>query len=318
MIQTLLLLLVLLPSVALAQTAFESYVLSDIAPVVFWYETEPSGTTIVNHGSGGATYNLTTNGSPTLGQAGVSAARGTSILWASASSQYANVSKVGGVGGFNADRTWSCWVKLTDATQHGTIMSTSVDESGTQAGRVARLIWVGSTHMEFNLFQTPGASNYIQAAGTALLTSGTWYMVTGTWVNNTTTLTLYINATQDASTSTTSGAGPATGVFYGLSRSEGDNTLYLGGNSQDCFIDDGALSAAQVSILYNRGIGLSSSNWPYTVKRPYLPQFRDDGYFAKFFARGYHTGLFSIRARVPQYLTLGYLPFAIVPPGNVR
>lgn len=259
----------LCPGLARAQTAYESYVQTALSPVVFWYETESSGTTIVNHGSGGSAYDMTTHNSPTLGQAGVNSNRGTSILWASASSQYASVNKNdtgSGPADFNTDRSWVIWVKAVSATQ--IFASVANAESGSQNDRTARMGWTTGPIFFFTIWQDPGTTAYIQQVSTTTLSAGTWYMITGTWKQSTTTMTVYYNATADGNTSTTSGATPKNAAFIGLGRSEGDDTSYFNSNSMDWFIVSSTLSAAQVLAIYNRGISTANTRaWPFTVKR---------------------------------------------------
>ncbi len=76
------------PALTYAQT-----VLAD-NPVGYWKFNESSGTTITNYGSAGATKNLTTSGSPTLGVAGPVAGN-TGCTFVAASTQYATVTDAG-------------------------------------------------------------------------------------------------------------------------------------------------------------------------------------------------------------------------------
>lgn len=307
----------------LAATSFESWLIGQINPTVFWFMDETSGTALTNSGAGGAGYNLGTINTPTLNQAGVNAARGVSINWASASTEYAEVNKNDtgtGPGDFGTDRSWSCWIKNTGAAT-GTLVSVADSQAGGQVNRNGRMAVANSAGNKafFQIYQNIGTTSYISVTGATSMTDGVWYMITGTWATSGTTIKVYLNATEDGTNSTTLGLIADATTWIAVGRQEGSADVYFNGNIQDCFMYTSLLSAAQVSAIYNRGILIAAQleAWPFTVKRPELPRFRDDGYFAKAINRGYVSGGFH--PTVMHARAFGpYLPLAVVPNGKGR
>jgi hypothetical protein len=98
-------------------------------------------------------------------------------------------------------------------------------------------------------------------------------------------------------------------------RGDGAGTFYTGYIQEVAGFQN--LSPAQLCVHYAGGV-TAPSLWPFTVKAPTLPRFRNDGYFAKLVRDGYNSGLLSIHAKQPQWLTFPWLPFGLLPPGNAR
>lgn len=74
------------------------------------------------------------------------------------------------------------------------------------------------------------------------------------------------------------------------------------------------LSSGRITAQYLAATTTSGGKgWPFITKAPELPRFLDGGYWKKFVAKGYNTGLFAPSVKMPRYLLVGYLPFAIVP-----
>ncbi len=98
----------------------------------------------------------------------------------------------------------------------------------------------------------------------------------------------------------------------------GDNVVPLDGVLDEVAIFDQALSDATILSFYTAGITVPTvpgGLWPFSVRRPQIPTFRDDDYFTKMVQRGYNTGLFTVSAKRP--LGIGFFaPFTIVPDGH--
>lgn len=332
MIRRLLLALCLLPTLAWAGNAYQTWFSTNFCngSTLYWPMDESSGS-LVNQCVSGSSYNLTTSGSPTYAQAGpsltaasgvLSGPRGTGVLMASASSQYAEVNKDdtgSGPADLNHSLSMGCWEKQTsDAT--GVLLSSGHDATNTAGASNWSLLIAasGSGGVQFRIYQTGGDTSYEIVTGPTTAATG-WHFMVGTWNQSTKAMKVYLDGSQDNSTTTTSGTiSAATQRYIDIGRrytAGGGN--FLNGTTQDCFITNGEFSAANILAMYQHGVSSpSGSSWPHTVKRPELPRFRDDGYFEYAVSHGYNTGLISSGELVPQLLNIGYPNFALMPWGN--
>jgi len=317
----LLLALCLLPSLSWAQTAYESHVINLYAPTVFYYDTETSGTTLTNHGNAGtpSNYNMTTVNTPTLNQSGVTASRGGAIQWASASSQYAHVNRNdtgSGPGDLGSDRTVECWMNYSAANYRAFGTASSEAASSNDVWLIAVN---GSNVASFVIFQDGTNLAKYAATGATTLSTGTWYLITGTWAQSTHTLTVYKNGVSDGTSSTDNGGTIGAVQWWEQGRVIRAVPLYSDGKSQDCAVYGSVSPAANILDRYNFGILASiGQTWPFLTKRPDIPSIRDDGWLEKVKSRGYMDGHFTPQAKEPLWLTVGWLPFSTLPPGNVR
>ena len=289
---------------------------------VYWPLDETSGTTLFNQcpeicGAGtAADFDMTTSGSPTLNQPGASAQRGSSIEWASGSTQYAEAAAAGsGTGPGDVSRNWTegCWVKPTGigadevffSANHGTGTATNdsmLDNFVLSTGKYRLVLREASAN---------GA--YLIANSTTTLVNGTWYFLTSDFRTATQGATLWVNGTQEDTQSPIPAETPTSINYYDFARQNRTNPDYFDGNLQDCFIVSAIIN---VKNLYTAGT-VGVDDWPYNVLAPRIPSHRDDGWFDKMMARGYVTGLFTSLAKEPM-LFGPYPVLAIVPAGNIR
>ncbi len=323
MIWRLLVAALLVASPSFAASNYEAWVTANFVPAIFYYGTEASGN-IVNNGTGGAGYTLAAGTAPTYAQTGVNVSRGTSLLFTAASSQFmtkaANDSGTGpgDVGNLGSLKTFECWA--TASTTTGVMLSTGLAESGNASDRIWQIGLSNTPAANFIIFDDTGSTNYSQVIGATTLVSGNWYLVTGTWNKATQTNTLYVNGVQDGIDTSIGGSTVANAVaFWNMGRRAGDDTSYFQGKVQDCMVRSTVADTA-TSILnrYNFGVTLGGAAWPFLTKAPRLPDFRNPGYMDKVIDRGYNTGLLNIKAREPQYLNVGFLPFSVLPRGDAR
>lgn len=328
MIRKLLICLLLLAAPAFANNTFENYMIGQCgACKVYWPENESSGTTLTNQcnyscgSSAASAYNMTTSGTPSLAQSGVNAARGTSISYTTASSQYAeaNVNDSGsGPGDIGHDVTFSCWANLTSFAVSNALLTTNFGTGTGSNQNSTALATNTSSHVAFILRdQGDPGTVYINIAGSTTLSTSTWYMLSGVWTQGTHTVEAFVNGVSDGSTSTIAGTNPPTAVqYFDIGRQNRTNPIYEGGKSQDCYIFNTALSASTLLQQYNRGIALSAiGDWPFTVKLE-LPAHMDQAFVSKVVERGYLSGHFGNKTLQPQLFFAAYLPLQIIPNGH--
>lgn len=256
MIRRLLAALLLLPTLAFGD-AYSTQIISEIGFGLYWRMNETSGTTLANSSaSSGSAYDMTTHNTPTLNQAGVVAARAPSILWTSASSQYADVTKndtgsgPGDIG--QGDRTIECWTKVT--TDVGYVISAAEASTGTQASRGWGVAAIANSGIVFQYFDAAGTGVYQQLIGSTNMTAGSWYAVAVAWTLATHKSEVFLNGVSDGSTTTVTGSPSGSITYWNLSRLAGQNVSYYGGNSQDCAVYLGTVSAATLLAHYNLGV----------------------------------------------------------------
>lgn len=136
-----------------------------------------------------------------------------------------------------------------------------------------------------------------------------------------TNIKVSIDGSQVGSTTSFSGTPCNRNVTYPIRIAADKNGAACGLNGT---IDEYALyhvqlSTTQITTHYNAGIstGATGGMWPFSVKRPELPKFRNDDYLTQFVSRGYNTGHFASREIQPKYLNVGFVPFSVIPWGNV-
>lgn len=111
------------------------------------------------------------------------------------------------------------------------------------------------------------------------LTTGTWYMITYTYDGS--NINGYLNASLVAgpTASTGNGASGVTDYFYlGAIRGNGTNENQPNGRIDECGVWTRAITASEISQLYNSGTGLQ---YPFSTTANTTPQFM--GFF-RFFA----------------------------------
>ena len=147
----------------------------------------------------------------------------------------------------------SIWLKLTEANQNDTIMNIHTDTSNDNKIAILFINQGGSEVIRFN--SRGGSSNTIldhSYSKTDSVSNG-WTHFAATWNRTTNNMAMYLNGSSVA-TSTSSIANFATTA----------NKIYLGkpGNADNAFFDghlsslslfDAALSASNVTTLYNSG-----------------------------------------------------------------
>jgi hypothetical protein len=331
-IRRLLALALLLPTLAWADYA--STVLAD-SPKYYWHLGDTSGNAI-NSGTTAGLADGTYTGGFTRNQTGIpgyAATNGAVVL--NGTTGYVTAADTGGslnINSGNGDTyTAEMWVYPTQSTNHTVPFVNGIDASPDRMQWQLALLNTGT--FQFLVYADGGTSPACQGNNYGLITAvgswsvNNWYHIvatTGTTAGALDAMRLYVNGTLLSTQSSFSGAP----CFAGTDRVDigrrFDNSLYFQGTVDEAAIYNvvggagGRLSQTQVTTHYNCGItagcGIATS-WPFTVERPALPSFMDDGYFAKAARRGYHTGRFAAREPLPQYLTVGYLPFQVMPSG---
>jgi hypothetical protein len=171
-----------------------------------------------------------------------------------------------------------------------------------------------TTAPAFFIFQIAGAT-YATVSATTKPATDTWHYYAATWDGATTTLKIYLDGSNEGTTSTTSGsAGCSEDVDVGR---RGDNASFswVNGNIQEVAIYNSVLTSTRITAHYNAGIASpSTGQQPFTVKRPELPRFRNPDYWDRFVSRGYNTGLFAEAVLWPRMVGW-FAPFSVVPNG---
>jgi hypothetical protein len=294
-------------------------------PEHYYQLNETSGTTANDTGFGTA-WNGTYTGGFTLNQTGIPNNVGNPAVLLNGSTGYVNLGSRGVP--FNANASGFTgihgWVKLT--TGSGSIAA-QYGSTGNPSGFQLNAISDGRVH--FKIYQNTGSCNGSPTYGEILSSgsptacpvagAGGWCFIYAITEGagggaNLAHMRLYANGVliQDL----TSFSGNFCQITTTLTLGAMINaSLFTNGLLDEVGIDNFNTAGATVAAWYNLGINLPTGGWPFTVKRPALPRFFDDGYFAKAARRGYGTGHFAAREPLPQYLTVGYLPFQVMPSG---
>lgn len=211
-----------------AGATYDATVLSD-SPVLFWKLNETSGTSAVDHGSGG--YTGTYQGGYTLGETGIGDGE-TSVLFDGSSGNVTVASGSGPQPATGSIEIWGYW----NGSAEGTLM-------GDTTGRAPYLSLSSSTGTpDFGGYSnTNGAAD---CQGPAPISADAWHHFVGTYDG--TTLRLYLDGALDA---TLAWAGPfsyATNAIMAAAGSFG----YFGGKLAKMAVYDTVLSAARVLAHY--------------------------------------------------------------------
>jgi len=173
-----------------------------------------------------------------------------------------------------------------------------------------------------NMYQC-GGGLYGQVVGGTAYTASTYQMESFTYNTTGPVELIYLNGSQDGSKSSGFVSTPCatlTGQQQTMAQEIGTQRWFFNGKLDEVMIiTNSTMSAANILALWNAGNGpaAGSSVVPYTVKRPELPHFRDDGYLDRFVSLGYNTGLLAERVALPRFF--GFWPtLNLVPRGNVR
>jgi hypothetical protein len=265
-------------------------------------------------------YDLTAVNTPTFNQSGINAARGTSIFFDSASSEYAeaNANDTGSGPGDTTDFTTGCWAK-TDLLAIRTLVSTNRRSATTIPvnNRVWSLSITDTGLMVFTIAQaTPNTdATYSQALGATVVSDNTWHFYVATWVLSTTTNTVYLDGVQDGTSSTTSGSANSAVEYMDLGVRTADTPRFLKGYLQDCFIIQELVNPITLYCVGTGGCG--QDDWPYNVKAPEPPKYQFDKWLTHLVKNGYTTGLWAEKTIRPR--TIGaFLPFAAIPWGPIE
>lgn len=204
-----------------------------------------------------------------LGNALSQAASGTSYL--------ANSSATGIPTGSNPV-SFSAWVKGTSFGAYSAIIA--ADDSA-NAGAIYLACGnsaTGSTRFFFQSVDGSGHSAFVTAETLGLPSTGTWYHVVGTFDPSlgSNQLKIYVNGTLDSQASYSFGL-PTSPIHLGvgcLSESPTDPNGRWDGLIDEVAVFTAALTASQVTTLYNGGSPLPFSSWggltPGGVAAPYF------------------------------------------------
>lgn len=341
MIRRLLLALCLLPSLVWATCPSDNYAVNGVCPdsPCHWFRMDASsGTTETDQGFGAgaeggkcaqSTANATYSGGFTLSQTGIVGA-GTDKATAFNGSTGKLVSTEGT--DYFPDMTlnggWSveAWIKMVGTDGYVAIKDNVSASCGNEwewyfynnAGAISFAIRNSTSSCTSGLYASPSAGsglndgNYHHVVATTLGAGGTAL----------TNLKLSVDGSQVNSTTVFSGTPCNNNNTYVVRLASDKNGAACGLNGT---IDEFALyhvqlSTTQITAHYNAGIAVGTTGrgmWPFTVRRPELPRFRNDDYLAQFVSHGYNTGLFASREIVPKFLSVGFMPFSVIPWGNV-
>lgn len=206
------------------------------------------------------------------------------------------------------------WVKpTTTATQTAVALGTTTPKYWWEF-----ILRTTTNDFQVRVFTNDNSCNangvYGEAHGGSF-SAGNWYQMVFTIAESSNVyshLILYVNGSsvQDQTSFTGTVCNTATHAIT-IGRRD-DNAQYLNGVEDEVsmYITSGSLAGqltpTQVLTHYNAGNTAPATFWPYTVKRPELPQFRNDGYWARFVNYGYNTGLFSPKILRPQFFESGF------------
>lgn len=216
-----------------------------VAPVARYTFDNVLGGTVVNDGNGGAAMNGTLTGGAAIAAGGKS---GNGVSLAGGASVNINnpIVDLGYLG------TWtvSAWVKTTTA---GSCIFYK-GNGGWSSGNTAFYLGDGAGGGSGGI---PGAvrwgGGFFQgAAGTATVTDNAWHLVT--YVNNAGTYLIYVDGVAQSLSTGNDGFGNAdvgTVVRLGLATNPGDGATHFNGMLDTVEIYSQALTAAQVTALYN-------------------------------------------------------------------
>jgi hypothetical protein len=153
---------------------------------------------------------------------------------------------------FSSSFSISLWFQIT--TTSGELrLITKGDSAGNQyqwgiqmngSGNVSPALWNGS------------GAGYLSFVGSSSISLNTWYHYVLTYNSSTTTLTGYLNGSSDGSDNTTNGSWLTSGSANCLLGARADNDSPLTGRLDEVSIFNRALTATEVTELYNSGSGL--------------------------------------------------------------
>lgn len=341
MIRRLLVLALLLPTLAWA--SYDSVITAD-SPWNWWRYDESSGTTATDQCTSGLNpcHNGTYTGGFTLGTTGISGNPGHTAVTLNGSTGYVSAPSSASLTtdynlpiANNDGATWEGWFKPASVkNQYLIAFQKYVNPFGYDDYAVYAASDGSITTYVYTDASSCGAAGTYGTAATATsaYTSGNWYYVVFTSVGNAgnnglSSLKIYLNASLKQTTTSFSGTigRCSMGLFMGVGNDAPAGNYFDGVMDEIAFystnvshVGTGALSQSQITTHYNSGVLSPPTDWPYTVKRPILPRFMDDGYFARAASWGYNTGLWSEKILQPRFLTVGYLPFEVLPNGNAH
>ena len=142
--------------------------------------------------------------------------------------------------------TISAWVNISGAGTGSipTIYSSSKSNSG--SGGIT--LTYSNSKFQFYL-DTSGSGSWVFAESNSTVNTNQWYHLVGTWDGS--TVTLYINGVAQTTTASASTIGYNTNVSAKIGRYD---TQYVDGSIDDVSLFDSALSASDISSIYNSGV----------------------------------------------------------------
>lgn len=173
----------------------------------------------------------------------------------------------------------------------------------------------------FIQYQTgTGLSTYWSINSSTTCSANTWCMINAT-VSASPQAIFYLNASNAGSTSTSTGSCGGSGKTQNFTVGSIDATspTFVDGTIDEISLYNTTLSGGTITTHYNAGISpgacSSSGDWPCTVLNTF-PPFMNGGYMKKVVDRGYNTGLFTVREKLPPEFNLAWLNFTKLPKGN--
>lgn len=223
-----------------------------------------------------------------------------------------------------APRAWSleAWVYGHDGVSNGVVASRNTTVGVDANTSTYSLAWNSVGGFNYNQYQTGTATSLFWTVtdGGTRCSANTWCMIDIT-VTAAPLLTGYLNASSTGTASSGTGSCGGDGKIqnFDIGQIDATSPTFLNGTVDEISLYSTTLSGGQITTHYNAGVqpGACSGDWPCTVLNTF-PPFMNDGYMQKVVERGYTTGLFSGRAKLPQYLNIAWMPFTALPAGNVR
>ena len=218
-------------------------------PVSFWNFDESSG----NASDAAGPNNLMNRNSATF----VSGVINNCCYLVHSSSQFFSISEAS-QSGFNVSTgalSFFCWVRVASRTQNNVLLS----KWNNGGARQYEFAIVGGNTLEADFTQdgTDGTGFYQHVSWTPTL--NTWYHVGFVYDITAKTLKYYVNGSQQGSTQTTGNTSIWTGDThgnFGIGSRENDTGQSLDGNLDMVGFWHAALSPADITALYNAGLGL--------------------------------------------------------------
>lgn len=321
----LLALLLCLPRVSHAG-AYETY-FATLNPINWWIFGD-SSSPMADSGSFPQLSTCNLGAACIFGQPGIPGSSNTSI-----GSNGTQLSQAGNSTAYNPNDTcrayWTIlgWFKMTGHASTQCLMSG--DNDGIDFGW--ELLETTGKDVTFGMWNSTLTGYYgrVDSSG-GLMTDNNWHLVvfvsrvnTGTCAND--HFDLYIDSSSHHFVSTTFTGSPRVACAGGGCRlytfARGDSTEFNSGTTAHTAVLLSDFPPGAVDFLSGCGFTgsctVGDTDWPYSVKAPRIPGFKNPGYEQKVVERGYLTGLYAQGVIRPR--SFGpILGLADLPPGNLR